>query len=58
MAEVIWIETAKEAIAYAFSAYWVRPIQISGPDGHARRFEQEVMAVDWSEDGLVHYTKR
>lgn len=52
-----WFETAKDAIEYVFSDYWVEPTHVSD-EQEAWKFNVEVQPLDWSESGLVHFENR
>ena len=52
-----WFETAREAIEYVLSDYWVEATHVSD-EQEAWKFNIEVQPLDWSESGMVHFARR
>jgi hypothetical protein len=55
------VETYKEAVTHVMSNYWVEPVDFAPtPKGESasQLFDRDYTVTDYSESGLVHYSRK
>ena len=52
-----FFDTAKDAIQYALSAYWVNPIHCTTEEQEFA-FDMQLKAIDFAQSGKIHFARR